>query len=214
MSLRPEKITALLFDLGGVLVKLDGPPIRPEWRAGAELHQDGWLHWMSSQAVRQFESGKIQPDSFSAQLVDEFDLLISKEEFMQYFKNWLAGVYEGSHALLKDARPHYQLGVLSNTNEIHWPRMMHEMQLAGYFDHSFASFETGLLKPDKIAFEHVIQQMSVPADEILFLDDTQKNIEAAQVCGMQAVQVKGATEARKVIEALGLLPKSSKRQAI
>jgi len=210
MPLESEKITVLLFDLGGVLVELNGPPVRPEWRAN-ELSTDSWLHWMSSQAVRQFESGEIGPDCFATRLVDEFDLLISEKEFMRHFVNWLAGLYEDTQSLLKAVRPYYQLGVFSNTNEIHWPRMMDEMRLAGYFDYYFASFEIGLLKPDKIAFEYVIRQIDVPADEILFLDDNQKNIDAARTCGMQAAQVKGAVEARKLIEASGLLPRSSKR---
>ena len=214
MSLKAEKITVLLFDLGGVLVELNGPPIRPEWRAEAGLHEDSWLHWMSSEAVRQFESGKISPDRFADRLVDEFDLLINEQEFMQHFVSWLAGPYEETHMLLEELRPHYQLGVFSNTNEIHWPRMMNEMQLAGCFDHYFASFQIGMLKPDKEAFEYIIEQMNAPAHEILFLDDTLKNIDAAKACGMQAVQVKGARGARTVIEALGLLPQSSERQVI
>jgi len=88
------------------------------------------------------------------------------------------------------------------------------MQLAGGFDHYFASFDIGLMKPDKSAFEYVIQQMGVPPHEILFLDDTVINIEAAQACGMQAVQVKGVANARNVIESLGLLPDPDERQAI
>jgi len=214
MGIEAKNISTLLFDLGGVLVELDGPPIRPEWRAKEQSQEDSWPRWMSSRSVRQFESGKILPDIFAAQLVDEFDLLINEAEFMQYFMCWLSGLYEGTHALLKDVRPHYQLGVFSNTNELHWPRMMDEMQLAGCFDHYFASFDIGLMKPDKSAFEYVIQQMGVPPHEILFLDDTVVNIEAAQACGMQAVQVKGAANVRNVIESLGLLPDPDERQAI
>ena len=214
MEIESKKVSTLLFDLGGVLVELDGPPIRPEWRVKDQLHEDAWLHWMSSHAVRQFESGKISPDVFASQLIDEFDLLINEEEFMRHFLCWLSGLYEGAHALLNEVRPHYQLGVFSNTNECHWPRMMDDMQLAGCFDHYFASFNIGLMKPDKSAFEYVIQQMGVSAQEILFLDDTAKNIEAAQACGMQAVQVKGARNARKAIESLGLLSKPAERQAV
>ena len=214
MEIEPEKVSTLLFDLGGVLVELDGPPIRPEWRARDQRHEDTWLHWMSSHAVRQFERGRISPTIFVSQLIDEFDLLINEEEFMRHFLGWLSGLYDGTHGLLNEVRPHYQLGVFSNTNECHWPRMMDEMQLAGCFDHYFASFNIGLMKPDKPAFEYVIQQMGVLPQEILFLDDTMKNIEAAQACGMQAVQVKGAANARETIELLGLLPGSSASQAI
>lgn len=214
MTLEPENITTVLFDLGGVLVELDGPPVRQEWQAGDQLPEDTWPHWMTSQAVRQFESGKILPEIFASQLVDEFDLSINATDFMQHFLHWLSGLYDGSHALLDELRPHYQLGILSNTNELHWPRIMDEMQLAGRFDHYFASFEMGLMKPDVSAFEHVIQQMDVSPGEVLFLDDTLKNIEAARACGLQAVQVRGVTNARETIESMGLLPKSSKRQAI
>ena len=127
MSLASENITIVLFDLGGVLVELDGPPVRQEWQAKDQLPADTWPHWMSSEAVRQFESGKTLPEIFASQLVDEFDLSINGAEFMQHFLCWLSGLYDGSHALLDELRPHYQLGVFSNTNELHWPRIMDQI---------------------------------------------------------------------------------------
>ena len=192
-----------------MLVKLDGPPVLKEWRTEQGLQQD-WPHWLSSRAVRQFESGKISPETFADQLIDEFGLSIGRDEYLQHFKRWLSGLYDGVHNLLDELRPHYRLAVLSNTNELHWPRMMHDMQLAGQFDHYFASFDIGMTKPDHTTFEYVIEQINKPPHEILFLDDAVRNIEAARACGMQAVQVEANVGVRETIESIGLLPKSSK----
>jgi putative hydrolase of the HAD superfamily len=54
------------------------------------------------------------------------------------------------------------------------------------FDGAFYSYEVGTAKPDKLYFQSVLSQLSIPSSEILFIDDKAANIAAARTCGMQA----------------------------
>ena len=77
---------------------------------------------------------------------------------------------------------------------------MHEMGLADAFDHHFPSHLTGNIKPDKNAFETVLEKMSWCPRSVLFLDDNLPNVETAASLGIQAFQVRGVDEARAVLE--------------
>ena len=88
----------------------------------------------------------------------------------------------------------------SNTNSLHWPRLMHEMGLAEAFDHHFPSHLTGKIKPDKNAFETVLEKMRWRPRSVLFLDDNLPNVETAASLGIQAFHVRGLDEARAVLE--------------
>jgi putative hydrolase of the HAD superfamily len=66
----------------------------------------------------------------------------------------------------------------------------------------------GLVKPDKGIYQHVIKQLQVSPESILFIDDNQVNIDTATSLGMHAHRVKGVDEARKVLDQYGVLSSS------
>jgi putative hydrolase of the HAD superfamily len=68
---------------------------------------------------------------------------------------------------------------------------MNEMELGPAFDYHFASHLMGKVKPDIDAFDYVVNALAVPASKILFFDDNELNVEAAQQVGMNAIRVVG-----------------------
>ncbi len=79
--------------------------------------------------------------------------------------------------------------MLSNSNALHWPRVMGDMGLGPAFDRHFVSHLTGRIKPDADAFEHVVDSLGCMPAQVLFLDDNSLNVEAAQSFGMHAIRV-------------------------
>lgn len=197
-----EKVTHLLFDLGGVIIKLRGAPIAPEWFSTAHSHEDIWKIWLTSDAPRLFESGQIGADDFSQRVVHDLNLLTTADEFLAHFTALPERVYDGVHELLVSAKSHYTTACFSNSNVLHWERKLDEMKLDVAFDHHYASHLIGRVKPDPEAFEYVIDQLGVSADHILFFDDNVLNVEAALNAGMQARQVVGACQLHSVMSEL------------
>jgi HAD superfamily hydrolase (TIGR01509 family) len=196
-------IDCVIFDLGGVLIELDGPPVSSQ---NSDLTEpEIWRRWLYSTAVRDFESGKCTALEFAEALVLEFKLEQTPEAFLDDFDQWPKGVFVGAEALLANLKPRTQLACLSNTNQLHWDRFGQTHHLLEHFDQVFASFLTGYLKPDKSAFEHTISGLDMAPSRLLFLDDNAVNVDAARNSGMQAELTRGPSEASVHLKRYGLL---------
>ncbi len=200
-----RELSVILFDLGGVLVELPANPIPADWvdrdlSSGRKLSD-----WLTSPAARAFEKGEISAPQFADEILNEMKLPISPEELLTYFTFWPKGLFPGTKALIGRILPHYSLAIFSNTNELHWPRLMTEMELEGRFDYYFASFQIKMSKPAPAAFRYVIKALSCDPSEILFLDDSPLNVDAARRIGMKAERASGIGQVEKILSDYGAL---------
>lgn len=163
-----------------------------------------WRRWLTSAAVREFESGKSSVEDFAAGVRHEFDLPITSDQFIAEFGGWIMGPYPGAVDLLKRLGDSAILACLANTNHLHWRRVKNEMGLVQLFKFTFASHEIGTLKPDREAFQFAIDALGCPAGRILFLDDNQINIDAANSMGIVSYRVNGLSEAEQKLTELGI----------
>lgn len=205
MKIINKELSVILFDLGGVLVELPGAPISSMLADHVPRSEINLSDWLTSPAVKAFEKGEISPSQFADELVDEMQLLIPPEEILVNFTLWPKGLFPGTKELIGRILPQYSLAIFSNTNALHWPRLMTEMELEGCFDYYFASFMIGMAKPDPAAYRHVIKAMSCEPSEILFLDDSQMNVDAARLAGMNAERACGIDQVEAVLTSSGVL---------
>jgi putative hydrolase of the HAD superfamily len=195
----------VVFDLGGVLVELGGVTKLLEWTAGRWSTAQLWHKWLTSPAGRLFEGGRMDPQEFSRAMVQEFELPVTPEEYLREFVGWVKRPYPGAHALLGRLARLFKLACMSNTNGLHWPRMRDEMGLGPFFSHAFVSHETGLVKPDREAFEYVLNALGCPPGRVLYFDDSDLNVRTALALGMAAHRVDGVQGVSARLQELGLL---------
>jgi putative hydrolase of the HAD superfamily len=201
----PADIRVLLFDVGGVLVELSGVEVMLEWLGNTVTADELWRMWLQSASVRKFETGQIDADEFSVRVISEFGLTVEPQRFLDAFIGWPTGLYPGTLEMLARIPRSYRRAVLSNSNALHWPRVLDDMGLGPAFDSHFVSHLTGRIKPDSEAFEHAVDSLGCKPGQVLFLDDNSLNVEAAQRFGMHAVRVRGAAEAQRVLTGLGII---------
>lgn len=199
-----ERYDVVLFDLGGVVIELAGVPIWQSW-TGAGDEAEVWQRWLGSTAVRRFESGRVGADEFAREIVSEFELAVSPEEFVREFAAWPRGVYPGVAELVAAVRRRVPVACLSNCNELHWPRFLGEMGLARVFDHHFSSHELGALKPDREIFDTALARLGCTPERALFLDDNRLNVDGARDAGLDARLARGPDDLRRVLDELGLI---------
>jgi HAD superfamily hydrolase (TIGR01509 family) len=192
----------LLFDMGGVLCRLNDPIETFGLRSS---HAEFMQTWLMSPAVRDFESGAIDVDEFAANIVREADLNYDADEFLRRFHAWPDGLYPGTQELLDSIPQRYELAVLSNTNALHWDRADIGGALKDFFGKIFLSFETGLLKPDLQAFEHVLTEFDCDPLQILFFDDNPLNVTAAQNAGLDAIVIHTINDLHRAVDEYGIL---------
>ena len=196
-------VKAILFDLGGVLIRLGGFPTMTRWTNWDE--EKIWERWLSSTTVRLFESGKISAKKFSHEIIAEFNLPVSSDQFLAQFVAWPDGPYPGVNELLSDLSSNYLLGCLSNTNTLHWENIVNNENLLQHFEFLFPSHLTGYLKPDHEAFTNAAGKMAKATEEILFIDDNAINVDAALAAGMVAYKAKGIEDVRHLLHRLKML---------
>jgi HAD superfamily hydrolase (TIGR01509 family) len=200
-----SRIRGVLFDMGGVLVALDGMP------SLAALHRGGVrveaLHetWMTSAAVVAHETGKIGPAEFAAAVVRDFKLSLTPEWFLEDFVGWLKGPLPGAAELLSEIPRTCRVAALSNMSAIHWDAIV-ATGITRRFDQLFVSHEIGHLKPAGEAFAIALDGMQLRPSQVLFLDDGLRNVEAARALGMEAHLVNGPDEARAVLTKQRVIP--------
>jgi putative hydrolase of the HAD superfamily len=197
----------VLFDLGGVLVDPGGVG---ELRAlsGIDSDEELWRRWLSCPWVQRFESGRCSGEEFAAGVVDDWGLALSPDAFLAEFAGWHTGPYPGADGLVAEVRAVARVGYLSNSNEAQWSAHLEGSPLVAGFDFGFTSFELGLVKPDRAIFEAVATRLpvsSLAVERVLFLDDNLVNVEGARACGFAAQHVRGVDEARRALQAEGVL---------
>ena len=90
-------------------------------------------------------------------------------------------------ALIRILRPLYRTAVLSNADISLRARLERDLGLHDLFDAIVCSAEVGLAKPDLAIYRLTADQLGLPADACLFVDDHEANITAAEEAGMRAL---------------------------
>lgn len=184
----------LLFDFGGVLVDLDRERCI---RAFADLGIDVSPYlgaFKQSGPFSAIERGEMDIPQFCTevrQLCTGKD--VSDEQIVQAWQSFLVGVPTDRLDLLLKAHRHYSVNVLSNTNAIHWAMASQGYfrqgghTLGDYFDEVLLSCELGMEKPEPEVFRAVVERLQTESSNILFMDDSETNCEAARRCGLKAL---------------------------
>lgn len=201
----PGTIRVVLFDIGGVLVEPSGVATMLGWMRNNVSAEQLWRMWLTSSCVRAFETGRMSPEEFADDVIAEFGLPVPRDAFLEEMTRWSVTLFPGAIELVEQIPPRYVRATLRNTNVIQWKYLMRNEGLTRAFPHHFASHLPGKIKPDAEAFQHVTDALRCEPNEVMFLDDNDINVVAAESIGMQAVRVRGIAEAKRALVACGVL---------
>lgn len=198
-----DSVAAVIFDMGGVLVRL-GP--LTEILGDDPLPSDVfWERWLTSPAVRDFERGRCETAEFGDRIVAELGLSFDGEEMIRRFASWPKGLFDGARELVADLPDELEVGVLSNTNALHWRHQTQHDEVRALFTRSYLSYELGMVKPDPEIFEYIVDDLGCPPGAIVYFDDNQMNVEAALSAGLDAALAKSPQDCRRGLEARGVV---------
>lgn len=96
---------------------------------------------------------------------------------------------------------------LSNTNVQAFNYMTATHEFFRYMDGGIASFQFGVIKPNREIFELFLKQYEKLADECVFVDDTPQNTEMAGAMGFHTITLKNISD---LSDELAKLPELSK----
>lgn len=201
-----DMIKAVVFDLGGVLLDLDMEKCKEAFREKAgfttidqyidTFHQKGF--W------GELEGGTIGAEEFIGKCIENSRPGTTKDTVLDCFREFLEGIPAEKVDFLKELSGKYPLYLLSNTNPVAMDICKEIFSDAGFspeevFTKQFLSYEMKLMKPSPEIYRKAIEEIAFPADEILFIDDSQTNLEAAAREGIQTLHYIPGTDLRKAV---------------
>jgi len=204
--LAPGSADALLFDLGRVVIDIDFSKAISCWAGHAGCAPaDIVARFVQDEIYYHHERGTIEDAAFFTNLRGMLGIAITDEQFLEGWNAIFAGEMAGIAPLLARAGKHLPLYAFSNTNRPHVAHFSTAYaEVLSHFRKLFLSSSIGLRKPDAEAYDHVVNAIGVPAERIVFFDDSAANIEGARARGLQAVQVRSVNDVAQALDALGI----------
>jgi HAD superfamily hydrolase (TIGR01509 family) len=187
----PRAFDALLFDLGGVVLRIDWDRMFARWAYHAGEEPDTIRARFSFDAsYARHERGEIGASEYFASLRSSLRINLSDDQFIDGWTAIYVGEILGVPALLNSLKDQIPLYAFTNSNPAHmdvWTKLYTET--LKNFRRIFVSSDMGVRKPEPEAFAKVATAIGAPLSRILFFDDTNENVESARAVGMQAVHV-------------------------
>ena len=88
--------------------------------------------------------------------------------------------------LIRRLRPHYRVSVLSNADST-LPQRLRDVGISDLFEDVVCSAEVGVAKPEPRIYALAAKRLRLSPSECVFIDDSERNIDAARATGMHAV---------------------------
>lgn len=196
-----DGVRNLLFDLGGVIMNLRRENcVEALEQLGLKDADEMLGLYCQTGPFMQLEEGKITPVEFRAEIRRCIGCEVSDAEMDDAFNRFLLGIPVERLRALESLRKQYKIYMLSNTNAIMFDsKIKTDFQIDGknredYFDGMCLSYEEGCAKPDLQIFHNVLDKFGIKAEETLFFDDSQANLEAAARLGFRTWLVEPGTE--------------------
>ena len=196
-------IRAVIFDLGGVLVRTENPAPRARLaeRLGMSPAELSRIVFDEDSAYRATLGAITTQEHWEAV---RRKLGLSPEEFPAVPVEFWGGdtldrdLVDYLHAL----RPRYKTALLSNAwDDLH--QVLEEYwKITDAFDEIIISAEVGLLKPDPRIYQLALERLNVEPQEAVFVDDFPENVAGARAVGIRAIQFRDSGQARAEVEAM------------
>jgi putative hydrolase of the HAD superfamily len=181
----------LYFDLGNVLLHFDHRRGARQMAAvaGIEDPEVVWRTVFASDLEQRYEAGALSSREFYEHFCDAtgsqpaYDALACAAgdifEVNVSVKAVLAALAEAGQ----------RLGLLSNTNEVHWNHFASGRYalLPDVFETEVLSFRERSMKPEEKIFRIAAERAGCRPEEIFYVDDTVGHVEAARRLGFDAV---------------------------
>jgi 2-haloacid dehalogenase len=184
-----SQIKAVVFDFGGVLINWDPRNLYsrffPEQPQAMEdfLAEVSFMEWNTQQ-----DKGRPFSEAvalLSKQFPHRAHLISAYHE---NYKETITGSIEGTVELLRMLKNKgYSLYGLSNWSAETFALVRHEFEFLNLFDEIIISGIVKLIKPEPEIFELCLQKIGRPANQCLFIDDSEANIIAARKLGFDIV---------------------------
>jgi putative hydrolase of the HAD superfamily len=198
-------IEVILFDLGNVILPFNHYQIaerlsrfsqRKEFQDPQRIFP--FLFDFEKGAVNGYEVGKVSSIQFFNFLKEYLHLSLSFEGFIPLW-NDIFTEDQGVSEIIRSLKGRKKLGLISNTNPLHFDYILAKFPVVQIFDKWILSHKAGFKKPAVEIFQKAIEWASVEPEKILFIDDIKGHVEVAVSLGMRGIHFISAQQLKEEI---------------
>ena len=200
-------ITTIIFDLGNVLV---------DW---SPMHVFG--NYFESEEKRNYFFENICTPDWNEQQDEGRSIVEATLELIEKYPDWeqpirdfygrwtemLKGPIHGSVQIFRELKDSGKYKTYALTN---WQAGLFDIALVRYnflhwFDGRVVSGEEKMRKPFPQFYQRLLDRYHVKASEAVFIDDSLRNIKAAEEMGIKSIHFQNPDQLRKELNALNIL---------
>lgn len=162
---------AIVLDMYGVIVKQTGDDFVPDLKP-----EEIYIPWFKA------DVGELTS-------LEVWESLGFKGNIEKIEKDYLdtIEINEGFLDFVSSVNKHYKMAIISNDSS-RWSKYLREkFDINKYFDVISISGDLKIQKPDERIFQLTLEQLCCKAEDCLYVDDREGNLEAASKVGMNAV---------------------------
>ena len=205
------RIKTVIFDLGNVLIGWD-----PRRLYRQLIEDEAQMEWFlrevcSSAWNEQQDAGRPWAEGTAllrAQFPEHAELI---DAYHLRWQETLLGPIEGSVALLQELKEHgVRLLALTNWSQETFPIARQLYPFLQWFEGIVVSGEERLVKPDPRIYQRLLERYQVDPATALYIDDSQRNVAAAEALGMHGCWFRDPVGLRERLVELGLLEREAR----
>ncbi len=192
-----KKIKAVIFDLNGVFIQ--GPYLSELFAKDFGVAKAIFLPVLKSvmSQVRQPNA----PRAYELWLpyLKDWGVGLNEQDFYKY---WFGSEKEVPEmvSLADDLKmTSVKVYILSNNFKERSQYYDENFPFLKKYDGVYYSWQTGYVKPDKRAYTNMMSENNLTADECVYFDDSDENIEPARSLGFNAYKFHDANSTRKIL---------------
>jgi len=195
-------INTIIFDLGGVVLNRGIWLFREFLVQNYNVTNEQTIEVFIKKYYKPYFSGKISEEEFWTNSLKDLSINADWRELRNKLLNFFEpnkGMFELIDLLRKNG--HTTVLLSDQTNEW-WPILNKKYSISSHFDNCIISSEVGVHKPEIKIYEIALRDSKSQAEESLFIDDLENNLEPAKKIGMKTILFKNCIDLKKELISL------------
>ena len=193
-----EKINAVIFDWGGVLIEDPAPALFKYCANALGVDEEQYVTAFDI-CMDDFQTGTVTEKQFWMNMTKRLNVPMPKADSL--WTEAFIAAYKPRQEMFSLASRLRKAGcktaILSNT-EMPVVEIINKQKYDA-FDVTVLSCLEGTVKPERQIYDLALDRLGIPANQTLFIDDKPENIEGAKQAGLQTILFKTIEKFKKDI---------------
>ncbi|MEE9373285.1 MAG: NIF family HAD-type phosphatase [Saprospiraceae bacterium] len=183
----PSNIKVILLDLGGVVFQYSS-------ESNEKIRWD-IIHLLKDKYGNELNVGTARLTKILSEYSHLTNQYLGEREFLSGIFNTLYF----NKDLIKTLKTNYKIIIVSDNNEENISYISERYDFAKWAIDQIYSFDYQMVKSDKNFFKRLVVEVGFEKEEMVLIDNQQRNIDSASACGIAGILYRGNEETNHIL---------------